>query len=86
MLSRKVKLFAALVPLVAAAFCAATLIIISKSHSLTALDQYEIGEYETDPLESELTERQYEAANPWRDPGHISRYHQRSCLPVRRLE
>ncbi len=66
------QLFSAVTGLVAV-LCVSIFITSYQAANTTSLDQYEIGEYENDPLESEKTERQYEAAKPWRDPGHISR-------------
>ena len=65
--------FISVLTLLVAVICISISITTYKATSRFALDEAEIGEYETDPLESEATERQYESAQPWRDPGHISR-------------
>jgi hypothetical protein len=70
--SSRLKNFSVLT-LLAALVCVSVVITTYKATSSYVLDQAEIGEYETDPLESEATERQYDSAQPWRDPGHISR-------------
>ena len=73
MKSNSLKLFGALTFLVVV-LCVSIVITTYQASTPSALDQAEIGEYETDPYESEATERQYDSAQPWRDPGHISRY------------
>ena len=44
-------------------------------HGAVVLDQQEIGTYEAayDPQEQVAVDNEYEAAMPFRDPGHISR-------------
>ena len=69
MLGRRTPL---LLALLGGCVCLAVL-FTAASPGLSVLDQYEIGEYENDPLESEATEREFEKSRPWRDPGHISR-------------
>ena len=75
MTRRRSRLVAVAAVVCAAVVAAATLAARFDAHGAAVLDQQEIGTSESaaDPHEELAVDNEYEAAMPFRDPGHISR-------------
>ena len=75
MLARRSWLVAMAAIACATVLAAATLVARFDAHGAAVLDQQEIGTSESaaDPHEELAVDNEYEAAMPFRDPGHISR-------------